>query len=507
VSAEFLQSLANAMPGVAVCLQGPLDAGALLLDKPITLTGTQHGELRGCLVISSPGVVLRNLRLTHSGREPALRVTGAGEVHLDRCTVESSGPGVHVDGGTALLDHTTVTSAGGDAVNARGGAHLTLAHSVITAHSGDAVVAVGEDTKLMVEGGELSAPLGAGVRVEAVPDARLRDVLARGCASAVVASDGATLRCDSGHLTGATRALLHTQTNAVAILTHTCLDGSSGAGILAEGHSVSLVGSTMTGGAPMIWVRSGSLDIDGCRLGPCSEGSRELWVEGGAVARIKASHLTAHGTSTANGLLILIDTGVEGSNHLLEVTGTLRVVGCSLHTTGGAPVLGNGADLELDRCELRGTTGVQVDGGRLVVRRTEIHGGPRGGTRVGNGTVLEAEQTLFFGGPSTLVARAATVCLTDAKIIGDDSTTDAFVTDERTKATLTRCHVEAAKGTALRAGGTLDLANCNLEGATALALESSASGTAKTCRLRGSPAVDAPANTAFTFTDCDMPAD
>ncbi len=526
MSAEFLQTLAVAMPGAVVHIDGMLRADHLVLDRPITLVGGPGGGLRGRVSVRAEGVTFRNMTLQAPEGTAALEVDRGASVALDRChigggwatvhgaltatntTFATAGVGLDVHG-TLALDACVLRDCSGTALAAAAGAQLALSGVEVT----------GCAAGLVLSG--CTAITAAGCRIE-------------GCGINLEVRDGSAVVLADMDLGAASEAnvWVHGESSALT-LERSSVHGDGQVAIsVTDGATARLDACMVRGGQTTLRVSAATATVEGCSLGPASPNGVELRFEAGCAVKLSASRVETTGFAWTEGTVVCLDTSFDGTSTSLAIRapGTLRADGSTFRTSRFSALRVDGCDAELERCHLFGDGGIELRDATLTLGRCEIDTTP---TAVGialEQSTLTATQCAVRGGPIVVTARASQLVLTEVKISGDDTTRTGLEADETTAVSLTRCQVDHVQETAVAAtlleadsthvlggahwgvrvqgqtartsmtrcliqapvgfaalsvDGQVQLLGCNLEGLVSLSLGPSCVGTATRCGVRG----------------------
>lgn len=520
MTAQFLRSVATALPGAVIEVDGTLTARELVLDKPVTLVG---GTLRAAIVVKSQGVVLSRMRLESGGNGPALRVV-TGEALLDRCTVE--GGGLRLEGGVLNAVGTTLRNIVGDGVDANSG---TLRMETCKVQCGGVGLRASRDSAVTLDG----------IEIEGANTGLLVDGCAQLTARATRLSDNgvnldvvdAELALDGLDVGPSGECGVRVRSGALT-LRHASVRGHTAVAALVLGGRLALDGCTVGGGATTLEVAAGSLVVTGTSVGPASPGGVELRFAAGAAVKLAASRIHTSGFAWSEATIVCLDTSFGGAATALAVRapGSLHADGSTFSAVGTVALRLDGADAELERCHLHGREGMTIWDATATLGRCEVHTSDEGiGLRL-SGARLHASKCLLRGGVVVLDARDSEIVLAEVKVSGGDATRDGICADEQSTVRLERCQVDGVQQSAILAhaldadsthivGGIhwgvrvsgfgastslrkclvqapvgfaavsvdshVELVGCNLEGQRALVLGPRCRGSATRCTLRG----------------------
>jgi hypothetical protein len=531
MSAAFLQTFAAALPGAVVRVDGTLSADELVLDRPITLVGGEHGGLHTALIVRSTGVVLRGM--TVRGKDGAAAVTvDGGSVSFEGCDVHGGSRNVVLLAGRVDGRGTTFRDSDGHGIDARAG-DVRLENCTVE-RAGATALVVCADARVELDGVDIGEA-GVGITAEGACALTATATRVHDCGVNLETRGGCQLQLADLDLGPAVQAnfWLHGAGTQVSLARCQIHGAAQVAVSVTDGATLRLHGCSVSGGTTTLRVAAATASVEACRIGPATgPHGAELRIEAGAAVKLSASSVATTGFAWCEGTIVCLDASFEGVGTALAVRapGTLRADGSSLQATDIALRL-DGCDAHLERCHLFGARGLSQRGGALTLGRCEVHATAEGvGVDLHPGSTLTAKQSMFRGGAVVLSAVSSSVTLSEVKVTGLEGTRTGIEADENSPLSLTRCQVDAVEETAIRASqivaesthvlgghhwgvrvhgrgarsdlrrcliqapvgfcalsvdGQAELVGCNLEGKLALQLGPGCRGAATRCGIRG----------------------
>lgn len=452
MSAAFLQALALALPGAELRIEGVLAAATVVLDKPLTLIGIDGGGLRGQVVVRARGVRLDQVTI-EGHRDSAAIVVDGGSLELDRCNVVGGSVGIELRDGVARARATRIRDSQGDAVIAASGA-LTLEDCTISASGGCGVRA--GDADVQITGGEIRDAGSVGLLADASRSLRVSGVAIHGCDVNLEVRGPVDLDLDALDLGPARAASVWVHTAARLRLSRSSVAGAGGPrhiGVSAtDGARLRLDGCTLAGGATTLHADAATVEVTGSRLGPANPDGAELSFQGGAAVKLATSSVRATGSLWSTATVVCLDTSFDGPSGALALRGgALRADGSTFATTGYTALRLDGCDAQLERCHLRGRSGLEIAAAQATLGRCEIDATEGFAIDLQEGASLRGDKCLVRGGSICVKLENSELTLSEVKISGHGATRTGIEANAASTVSLTRCQIDRVEETGISA--------------------------------------------------------